>query len=51
MTYPVGNGVLNLADSGRRIRKIAVNGTITTVAGNGAAEYSGDGGPWQPWRN
>ncbi len=43
VTYPVGNGVLNLADSGRRIRKIAVNGTITTVAGNGAAEYSGDG--------
>jgi uncharacterized protein (TIGR03437 family) len=28
-----------------RIRKIAVDGTITTVAGNGTAGFSGDGGP------
>ncbi|MES2704232.1 MAG: Ig-like domain-containing protein [Bacteroidota bacterium] len=28
-----------------RIRKIDASGTITTVAGNGAGGYSGDGGP------
>jgi sugar lactone lactonase YvrE len=28
-----------------RIRKVAPNGTITTVAGNGTYGYSGDGGP------
>jgi hypothetical protein len=27
-----------------RIRKVAVNGIITTVAGNGTSGYSGDGG-------
>jgi hypothetical protein len=27
-----------------RIRKVATNGIITTVAGNGSASYSGDGG-------
>jgi uncharacterized protein (TIGR03437 family) len=41
---PAGN--LYIADSGNnRIRKLATNGIITTVAGNGMAEYSGDGGP------
>lgn len=28
-----------------RIRKVATNGTITTVAGNGTEGFSGDGGP------
>ena len=28
-----------------RIRKLAVNGVITTIAGNGTFSYSGDGGP------
>src|ERR1041385_4066990 len=27
------------------VRRIAANGTITTVVGNGRAEYAGDGGP------
>jgi trimeric autotransporter adhesin len=30
---------------GRRLRKIAADGTITTAAGNGTEGYSGDGGP------
>jgi sugar lactone lactonase YvrE len=38
-------GNLYIADSGNnRIRKVGTNGSITTVAGNGAAGYSGDGG-------
>jgi len=41
---PAGN--LYIADSGNdRIRKLAPNGIITTVAGTGRAGYSGDGGP------
>jgi sugar lactone lactonase YvrE len=39
-------GNLYIADSGNnRIRKVAANGTITTVAGTGAAGYGGDAGP------
>jgi sugar lactone lactonase YvrE len=39
-------GNLYVADtSGNRIRKVTPGGTITTVAGNGGAVYSGDGGP------
>ena len=30
---------------GNRVRKVAVDGVITTVAGNGEDGYSGDGGP------
>lgn len=30
---------------GNRVRKVAPNGIITTLAGTGAAGYSGDGGP------
>ena len=40
---PVGN--IYIADySNSRIRKVALNGIITTVAGNGTQGYSGDGG-------
>jgi trimeric autotransporter adhesin len=39
-------GNLYMADYGNhRIRKIAANGIITTVAGNGFYGYAGDGGP------
>jgi streptogramin lyase len=31
--------------SGQRIRRVAQDGIISTIAGNGAAGYSGDGGP------
>ncbi len=37
------NGTIYLADAGsRRVRRIATNGVITTVAGNGNAALSGD---------
>ena len=39
-------GNLYIADaSNYRIRKVAANGVISTVAGNGNPGYSGDGGP------
>ncbi|MGD9796261.1 MAG: prepilin-type N-terminal cleavage/methylation domain-containing protein [Acidimicrobiia bacterium] len=39
------DGSVYVADVGNhRIRRIATDGTITTVAGNGTAGYSGDGG-------
>ncbi len=50
LPYPAGvavdaTGNLFIADSGNnRIRKVGTNGIITTVAGNGHAGYSGDGG-------
>ncbi len=41
-----GAGNLFIADRGNhRIRKVSTNGTITTVAGNGTADFSGDSGP------
>jgi sugar lactone lactonase YvrE len=50
MGAPVGiavdaTGNIYFADAGKHvIRKIATNGVITTVAGNGTAGYSGNGG-------
>ncbi len=39
-------GNLFIADmDNNRIRKVDTNGIITTVAGNGSPDYSGDGGP------
>ncbi len=39
-------GKIYIADSGNNVvRKVGVKGTITTLAGNGIAGYSGDGGP------
>jgi len=39
----VGN--IYIADNGNnRVRKVDINGIITTIAGNGVAAYSGDGG-------
>jgi sugar lactone lactonase YvrE len=49
--YPLGvtadnNGNLYVSDSSNsRVRKVAPDGTITTIAGNGLSGYSGDGGP------
>jgi sugar lactone lactonase YvrE len=51
LTYPQAvaldnAGTLYVADFGNfRIRKVAVGGTITTVAGNGTLGFCGDGGP------
>ena len=41
-----GAGNLYIADDGHhRIRKVSPSGIITTVAGNGKIDFSGDGGP------
>ncbi|MEV5237947.1 RICIN domain-containing protein [Streptomyces cinnamoneus] len=41
-----GAGALYIADYGNnRVRKVAADGKISTVAGTGAANSSGDGGP------
>jgi len=40
-----GGGNLQIADSGNmRVRKVTVDGLITTIAGNGYSSFSGDGG-------
>ena len=40
------DGALYICDTdNQRIRKVAPDGTISTVAGNGTRGYSGDGGP------
>ena len=50
------NGVVYIADTeDQRIRRLAVDGTMTTFAGNGESGFSGDGGPavaaelWRPY--
>ena len=43
-TDPHGNIYISYR-SQNRIRKLSPNGTITTIAGNGIAGFSGDGGP------
>lgn len=44
--YSVAGGYIYIADTGnQRIRELLPNGTITTVAGNGAQGLAGDGGP------
>ncbi len=51
LQYPNGvavdtSGNLFIADTGNnRVRRVDASGTITTVAGNGAEGFSGDGGP------
>ncbi len=51
LTYPPGVAVDNagnlyIADFGnRRVRKVGVDGIIDTIAGTGARDFSGDGGP------
>ena len=51
LSFPTGVAVdrfgnLFIADHlNNRIRKVDVNGVITTAAGNGTSGYSGDGGP------
>jgi uncharacterized protein (TIGR03437 family) len=41
-----GSGNLYIADAGdHRVRRVAANGTIETVAGTGILGFSGDGGP------
>jgi sugar lactone lactonase YvrE len=50
LQYPIGialdpSGNLYVADAGNnRVRKVSATGTISTLAGNGAAAFSGDGG-------
>jgi sugar lactone lactonase YvrE len=41
-----GDGSLYIADkSNQRIRRVGIDGIITTVAGNGSSGHGGDGGP------
>ncbi|HEX7878364.1 MAG TPA: serine/threonine protein kinase, partial [Candidatus Eisenbacteria bacterium] len=40
------DGAVWIADTGNnRVRRIAADGTMTTIAGTGVRGYSGDGGP------
>lgn len=43
---PTADGGLLISDTGNdRVRRVAADGTITTVAGDGVRGYGGDGGP------
>jgi hypothetical protein len=43
---PTADGGFLIADhDNNRVRRVAANGTIRTVAGNGRSAFSGDGGP------
>jgi hypothetical protein len=45
-----GSGNLYIADRcNNRIRKVSTGGVITTVAGNGTQDYSGDGSKKTPY--
>ena len=39
------DGSILIADGSARIRKVSLDGRITTIAGNGKGGWSGDGGP------
>ena len=50
ITNPVGiamdaAGGIYVSDSSGVVRKFSLNGSITTIAGNGTTGYTGDGGP------
>ncbi len=45
VAFTTGGGLLVADALNNRIREVAADGTITTVAGTGAAGFSGDGGP------
>ena len=50
LNYPLGiavnsSGLFIAEYGGHRVRKVATNGTITTIAGTGTAGYNGDGVP------
>lgn len=41
----IADGGSSFGDGGERIRRVATDGAISTVAGNGSPGFSGDGGP------
>ncbi|MEA2466972.1 MAG: hypothetical protein QOJ57_1098 [Thermoleophilaceae bacterium] len=45
VAYTADGGYLIADTTNQRVRKVAPDGTITTVAGTGTAGFSGDGGP------
>jgi uncharacterized protein (TIGR03437 family) len=45
MAYDAAGNLYFTDFNNHRVRKVAPNGTITTVAGNGLPGFSGDGGP------
>ncbi len=45
VTVDTAGGIYIADYANNRVRKVSSNGVITTVAGNGIAGYSGDGGP------